>query len=271
MGKEGQKRSVPQIIDCHVHLGKSVYGHTQSAEDYIRLMKKNGVQKALVSCFTPEDLDFERANRELKRAMSGYPGTLFGAVSVDPRLKKKSERILSEFLKSEAFHAVILNPFEQSFKINDEAFISPVMSLAEKFDVPLIVEAGFPIVSTAFQVGELARKYPKIPVVMTHAGQLLASGQAESDALKALHENVNLYAETSRMTLSGIGGFIQQLLGSNTAQSGKKPASSIIFGSDSPICDLSVEILRVMVSETTEKEKNQILRENAIYLFKLLD
>ncbi len=269
-------------MDIHVHMGtSSIYGYNQlPVEDYLKLMRRYRIRKAIVSGFTPEDLNFEKMNVEVGKLLAAHPKEFVGAVFVDPRTKDKSIGILKAMLKLPSFVAIILNPYEQSFKANDLRFLSPVMEQAEHFNVPVIVESGYPMVSTPLQIGELARAYPKVPIVMTHAGQLLASGQSESDALAAMIENDNVYPETSQIILTGIGGFIQQVSSSsssknriteNTDRERKKiaPIDRILFGSDSPLCDLGVELERVLVSEISDEEKKKILHHNAVSLFAL--
>jgi predicted TIM-barrel fold metal-dependent hydrolase len=241
-------------------------------------MDRYGIAKAVVSCFTPKDLDFRKANKYIKEVVSYDPKKRFsGAAVVDPRLKDNSIAILKESLGSGKFSAIMLNPFEQSFKVDDERFLFPIMVHAEKFDVPVIIEAGYPIVSTALQVALLASRYPKIPIIMTHAGQLLASGQAESDALRAMLDNSNIFAETSLLALSGLGGFIRQSshlmsnqneVGSGLLYTKLKTNNRIIFGSESPLSDPGVEIERVLAAKVSESEKRFIFHDVANALFK---
>ena len=101
--------------------------------------------------------------------------------------------------------------------------------------------------------------------IMTHAGQLLASGQSESDSLRAILDNSNIYCDTSQIILTGIGGFIEQVV-----HSGKKGSKHrVMFGSNAPQGELSVELRRVSEAEISENEKRLVLSKNAEKLFKL--
>jgi len=226
-------------------------------------MGQFGVEKTVISCFTPPDLDFEKANSVIEKLVIANPTKFAGAVRVDPRLKT-SLQILKKFSKKPSFVCISLNPYEQSFKVNSPQ-ISPIYEFAEKCGYPVVIESGYPIVSQPTQLAETAGEFRKVKFIMTHAGQLLASGQSEGDALLAMNENPNLYCDTSQIILSGIGGFIEQLVRSNSHNA----RSRIIFGSNSAAGDLSVELMRVDLANIGEKEKRQILSENARKLFDL--
>jgi predicted TIM-barrel fold metal-dependent hydrolase len=257
------KTETPGVIDSNVHIGKSVYGTDQSAKQYLGLMGRFGIEKAVISCFTPPDLDFEKANAVIEKLIIANPAKFAGAVRVDPRLKT-SLQILKKFSKKQSFVCLSLNPYEQSFKVNSPQ-VSPIYEFAEKCGFPVVIESGYPIVSQPTQLAETASEFRNVKFIMTHAGQLLASGQSEGDAILAINENPNLYCDTSQIILSGIGGFIEELVHSNNHDS----SSRIIFGSNSPAGDLSVELMRVGMANIEEKEKRQILSENARKLFNL--
>lgn len=247
-----------RIIDSSVHIGVSAYGESQSAGQCVKLMDKFGIGLAIVSSFTPPDLSFEAANLVIEKAIRENGKRLKGAVRIDPRFSE-SPRMLKKFLKRSSFVCCYLNPFEQSFKVNS-SLSEPLFEIAEELHSPVIIESGYPIVSLPLQVAEVAREFRKVKIVMTHSGQLLASGQSESDAIYAMSENVNLYCDTSQLILSGIDGFIGQLVQKGF---GKR----IIFASNSPRGDHSVELLRVQKADISESAKVAILFENARELF----
>ncbi len=252
------------LIDANVHLGESIYGATQTETALLRSMKRNEIDFMLVSSFTPPNLDFEKANEYLRKTVKVHAKHFAGAATADPRLGRKSVASLKRFLQFKEFRAVFLNPYEQAFKVNSQLAF-PIYETAEKMDCPVILESGYPIVSLPGQIAEVAREFKKVKFVMTHCGQLLASGQSEADAFSAIIENPNIYAETSQVILSGLGGFIEQLVsnGSNNVR------NRILFGSNSPFGELSVELMRVRVANIGDSEKEKILSGNSRVLFQL--
>ncbi|HYB04290.1 MAG TPA: amidohydrolase family protein [Nitrososphaerales archaeon] len=258
-----QEKSLESIIDVNVHLAKSAYGPQQSAGALLRSMDKSGVQISLVSCFTPPDLSFERGNREIDSAVREHPTRLRGLVRVDPR-QYGSRNVLKKFLQKKSFVGISLNPFEQSFKVNDP-LVRPVYELAEESDSPVMLESGYPVVSLPLQIAEVAREFRKVDFIMTHAGQLLASGQSEADSFRAVVDYPNIYCETSQIILSGVGSFIEQVM--HSRKNGSK--HRIMFGSNAPQGELSVELMRVTEAAISDNEKRLVLSKNGKKLFKL--
>ena len=70
-------------------------------------------------------------------------------------------------------------------------------------------------------------------------------------------ENGNLYCDTSQIILSGLGGFIEQVVRANE----KNSRDRVIFGINSPMGDVSVELLRVKSANIGEIKRNRIFRK----------
>jgi predicted TIM-barrel fold metal-dependent hydrolase len=226
-------------------------------------MGQSGVGISLISCFTPPDLSFEGANRKIEAIVRENPTKLRGLARIDPR-QNGSLSFLKKFLQKTIFVGISLNPFEQAFKVNDP-LVRPIYEAAEETDSPIMLESGYPVVSLPLQVTEVAREFRKVNFIMTHAGQLLASGQSETDSLRAIVDNSNIYCETSQIILTGVGGFIEQVM--HSGKNGSK--YRILFGSNAPQGELSVELMRVTKAAISENEKHLVLSKNAERLFKL--
>jgi uncharacterized protein len=251
------------IIDVSVHLGISAYGEEQGTKKLLKSMNQDGIGTSIVSCFTPPDLSFYKGNRLIEQAVRQNPSRLKGAVRIDPRAQE-SRKTLRKFLGKKSFVCVSLNPFEQAFKVNSP-LVNPIYETAERTNVPVMLESGYPIVSLAFQVAEVAKEFRKVKFVMTHAGQLLASGQSEADSLRVMLDNPNIYCDTSQIILSGIGGFIERVMHEDK----KYSRTRVMFGSNSPHGELSMELMRVTKADITDDEKRLVLSKNAEKLFEL--
>jgi predicted TIM-barrel fold metal-dependent hydrolase len=252
------------VIDANVHVGESIYGLTLSETSLLKSMKHHEIDFAVISSFTPPNLDFEKADAFIRKIVRAHPRHFLGSATADPRLGRKSVASLKRFLHFKEFGAITLHPFEQAFKVNSE-IVFPVYEMAEKLGCPVILESGYPIVSLPGQIAEVAGEFKKVKFVMTHCGQLLASGQSEADAFSAIIENPNIYAETSQVILSGIGGFIEQLV----SDGGNNVRNRIVYGSNSPFGDPSVELMRVQMASIDDIEKEKILSANSRALFGL--
>ena len=119
--------------------------------------------------------------------------------------------------------------------------------------------SGYPWVSEAAQVGDLARRFPTVTLVMTHGGQINISGLGQADALGTLQRHANVYMETS-------GVYRQDFLEDVATQIGPE---RVLFGSNSPFMDMCLECARARWANLAEDSKMLILAGNAERVFKL--
>src|SRR5204863_196316 len=78
---------------------------------------------------------------------------------------------------------VMLHPWEELCAINS-APLDPLLTYAAEHALPLLIEGGHPRVSEASQIGELARRFPEVTMIVTHAGQSNISGRGLFDAAR---------------------------------------------------------------------------------------
>jgi predicted TIM-barrel fold metal-dependent hydrolase len=122
----------------------------------------------------------------------------------------------------------------------------------------VLIAAGYPWVSEASQIGDLARRFPGVPLVMTHGGQINISGLGQADAMQVLRTHPNVSMETS-------GVYRQDFLEDVVAELG---AARVLFGSNSPRMDPRLEVERVRWANLPDSDKAQILVGNARRLFR---
>lgn len=250
-----------RMIDAHCHIGTSVYGHSQTPGELIRRMDQYGIEKAVVFPFTPPDLDFARANDYIAGAVKNYPARLVGFARVDPRLVQNSTREIERAIADLKLRGVKMHPLEQAFQINS-AHVRPVFEKCADLRVPAFVSAGHPLLSNAIQVGDLAEELPDLTMIMAHCGQLDTSGLGHFDALAALQENKNLYADTSGYPETMRSGFFENVLKSIGP-------NKLIFGSDSPPMHQQLELIRVTTTRMTDSEKEATLSGNIAQILRI--
>jgi hypothetical protein len=249
------------IIDAHCYVGKSIYGDKQTPHELIKNMDSYQIDKAIIIPFTPEDLDFKRQNDYIAEVVSRSPERFIGFGRVDPRLKGKAVQELNRIVKDLKLRGLMLHPMEQAFKVNDE-LVRPVFKECSDLNIPVLIAAGYPLISTPLQIGDLAGIFPDLIIIMTHAGQTDSSGLVQFDAITVMSEYKNIFAETSGIHITGKDGFINSVVGTVGAE-------RVIFGSASPLMHQNVELTRVKVAMITEEEKRQILGKNIAKILKL--
>lgn len=207
-------------------------------------------------------LDFDAANRYVIEQGRRSRGKLIPICLVDPRLRSRALASLRRAISLGA-RGIRLNPAQQAFQINDE-LVHDVFDLADRKGLPVTIEAGFPVYSNPLQVAEAAQTFPDVSMIMTHCGQMLASAQNSGDALEALKSSRNLYAETSGVALTGLDGFIEEVVK-------EMGPSRLLFGSSSPFMDPEIEMQRVTIAQISDDAQRQILSSNARKIYALED
>ena len=139
---------------------------------------------------------FEKQNQYVADLQKQYQGKLASFARIDPNLGKDSEKILREALTDLGAKGLVLHPWEETFTINDKK-VFPFMEICEEYQVPVLVESGYPWLAHCFQVANLAEKFPKLRFIMAHGGQFDSSGYAMTDVDFVMDTHDNLYIETS--------------------------------------------------------------------------
>jgi uncharacterized protein len=99
----------------------------------------------------------------------------------------------------------------------------------------VILATGYPFVSEALQVAELAHRHPETTFVATNGGQINISGLGQDDAFLALEACPNLYVQTS-------GVYREDFLEGVVERFG---AERLVYASAWPWFDPRLELLRV--------------------------
>lgn len=184
------------VIDAHAGIGESFDRRHGNLEKYISLMEQNKIDRALLCPRKPLSYRAEDGNDAVERAMSDCAHLFWGAVRLDPWKGDQAIRELERRLKTPGFVAAYINPWEDSFRCNDEAVL-PMYAALEQKNVPLILESGYPWVSHISQIGELALLYPRLRILATNAGQLDLSSLSFANVSHVLGRYPNLYLGTS--------------------------------------------------------------------------
>jgi predicted TIM-barrel fold metal-dependent hydrolase len=247
------------IVDCHTHIGKSIYGYGQTPAELLHRLDRLGIDRAVVCPEQPEEYHLEPANDEVAAAVRTYPDRFVGFCRVDPRRGKNAVRELERASTQLGLRGLFLHPWEEGYAVN-LPIVFPVVERAMALGMPLMVAAGFPWVSHATQVGDLCRRYSEAQVIMTHGGQLNISGLAQADALTALRDNPNLCTEVSGM-------YRQDFIETVIAEMG---AARVLFGSNCPRMSQEFELERIRALKVGEDDRQAVLGGNAARLLGLV-
>lgn len=241
------------IIDMNASLGVSLYGPRQTVAELQARMDRYGIERAVVSPFTPVDLDYRRANRMVAEAVAAHP-RLLGFARIDPRLGAVATAELEQ-CRRDGLCGVKADPFEQAFQINSNLTFGFFRACAEA-RLPVLVVAGHPNLSSPVQIGDLAERLPTLTVLIAHGGQLAMHGLGIMDCLLVVQTAANVYVESSGIPETGAECLIERIVL-------EVSADRVVFGTNSPINHPEMELERIHAARIPAAAKTQILGSNA--------
>lgn len=247
--------SAARVVDGLTFVGASLFGTSQSYEQLVRGLAENEVDAAVVCAARPVDYHLEPANEAVAVLQKTDPARMIGLARVDANRPDAGQQTL-RCLDSLGLRGVFLHPREEVFAINDPR-VNEVLDVCSARGAPVVVAAGYPWVSEALQVAELATRHPDVPVVMTNGGQLNISGLGQNDALLALRACQNIVVQTN-------GVYRQDFLERVVRELGP---DRVMFSSMSPHFDPAYEVLRVRLATFSDEDKAVVLGGTATRLF----
>lgn len=183
-----------KVIDTHAHLGECcVFGLYSTEEDMLRRMDENGVDATIVQPY-PGAKDYLKRHDEIADLCARHPGRFFGLASLTPHqdhdhYKREVERCVNDLkFVGVKLHTIGhgVNPLSEDGDL--------VFATAYELGIPAMVHtgAGIPFSLPALCM-PAAKKYPKLKIVLAHAGGGIVSAEAQVAA--SIYDN--LYLETS--------------------------------------------------------------------------
>ena len=203
-----------------------------------------GVDRAVVCPPRARGHGYDIANERVAELCSAHPDRLVPFARVDPLAPGAASHV-------KGARGLFLHPWEDAFRINDPEVDAVVDG------VPVIVATGYPFVSEALQVAELARRHPETTFVATNGAQINISGLGQDDALIALDACPNLVVQTSGVYRED---FLEGVVG-------RFGAERLLYASAWPRFDPRLELLRVQWAPAFDAAAREaILGANAVRL-----
>jgi predicted TIM-barrel fold metal-dependent hydrolase len=176
-------------IDFHVHQpalradGSYPYG----AADYVALMDGLSIQISVIFTIDGFWQNPQQCNDRLAEWCAPFPDRFVPFCTVDPRRPEAAdemERCVSEL----GMRGVKLHNWLQGFSPL-EGFMAPICEKAVELGIPLFFHDGTPPYATSLQIAQLAARYPKLKVILGHAGL----HDLWPEAIKAAKRYKNVY------------------------------------------------------------------------------
>jgi uncharacterized protein len=240
--EDGQVRAGARVIDAHAHVGRfgSWANVSSTAEELLEKMEASDVERSVL--FGPDNL-------LVRKAVRRYPERFVGYVWPNPH-DKGALPLVIESVKRWGFRGIKLHPLVHAFLPTDEEVL-PIVEFAGKEGVPVAIHSGHPPFSLPWSIGEIAEMYPEVRIVMLHMGH--AHGVYIQAAINTAKRYDNIILETSGVSMhSKIKEAVERV-----------GEGRVVFGSDYPFHDYTVELQKVKVAGLTENQRELVLYENA--------
>lgn len=236
-----------------------------TAEDLIRNMDKEGVQRSVVFGFPWEKSDlYSRHNDYIIQSVLQYPDRLTGFSSFSPRSQggaREAERCLQQGLSGVGELAV----YGAGLTSEVVKGLGDVMDLCSRTDVPFLLHTNEPVghaypgktPNTLRQIYDFVRAYPSNRIVLAHwGGGLLFYGLMKKEVREALD---NVWFDTAAspfLYTPGIYRIAGEIVG----------FEKILFGSDYPLLRPERYFKEMASAGLSSEQMNQIKGLNALRL-----
>jgi uncharacterized protein len=270
-----REREDTLIIDCHVHLNRYDETQPERLEDRYALLKeemeKNGISYGLVLTSYMVN-DHRPGVAEMIAVMGDDPqiGIVAGISYQNYRAADLAQ--YRELLLDGKIKGFKLYPGYEPFFVHDPR-LRVVYELAGEFGIPVMIHTGDTYnprgrlkYSHPLQVDEVAVDHRDVTFVICHLGNPWFV-----DAMEVIYKNQNVVGDISGLTLGHFEErferFMLQRLREVVTFAGDP--SSLLFGTDWPICDVGSYIRLVHNLGFEKEESEQIFYKNTARVFHL--
>ncbi len=296
------------IIDAHVHTyqtreiglqakqGSNITDYAGMPEELLPIMKQAEISQAVMVNMLPltemreaaltklpaglSDTERQEAAKETDIRMlsrlerrNSYTcnlakehANLIPFINLDPLMDE--DTMITEILDKVNNHGakgVKLHPSSQRFFPNDR-HLWPAYRMAQQLSLPVVFHAGTFVTTIQYaqpkNFEEVLQSFPDLTLVMAHLGQGFLN-----EAISLARTYPNLQFDCSAI-ISGVAA--KSVSDTDlTAVMKEIGVERIMFGSDFPWFDPLESIERLLRLDFSEREKQQILAENAIRIYEL--
>ncbi|HIC88648.1 MAG TPA: amidohydrolase [Anaerolineae bacterium] len=237
------------LIDAHCHVGEGVH-YRLMPEELLAQMDELGIDRALL---VPTDrhiaVDNVEGNDLLLRTMERWPDRFWGLATVNPWYGDRAVTELHRSVRA-GLVGLKLHPILQGFLLCDP-LVYPVVEAAIELSVPIYFHTGTPVNALPLQLAELAQRYPGGRFIMGHMG----NPDFWLDVPMALSQAPNLWAELSPNLPAAVDRVVH-----------KGFADRLVFGSDAPMTDLRLEVMKIQYWQVSEEQRAAIMAGNLLRL-----
>jgi len=238
------------IIDGHCHLGHGNLKQ-QSAGDLLREMDRWDVDQAVI-CPVEEQiiLHNHEGNLAMLEAVRAHPDRFIGFAVANPWYGDKAVDEL-RWAAEQGLRGLKLDSARQGFFLCSP-LVYPLIEVATEMGLPIYCHTATPIYALPMQLRWLAADFPEANFIMGHA----AFPDYWFDVFPTVQNRPNIYVETSLRASTAPLQEVARELG----------ADRLIFGSNSPVSTVEVELAKVDALNLAPEEREWVLGKTMLKL-----
>lgn len=246
------KKNYP-IIDAHTHIeGLPDCEWQDPPELMLRLMDEAEIDQAIVMTYCDAPLQHEHYNPldYVHAAVSKYPDRLLAFARLNPGADEAVD-LLEEAISQRGFKGLKLHPFGYRIPADHECTLK-LLRKAACLNVPTLFHCGDEEYTLPLQLERAALACPEAMIIFGHMGGYFHV----QDAIDVARRCPNVYLETSATPHVHLIREAIDILG----------AERVIYASDGPGCDPSIERKKVELVGLSEADRERIFSANILRL-----
>ncbi|MFO8061129.1 MAG: amidohydrolase family protein [Bacillota bacterium] len=232
------------IIDSHTHV--DTVGWYDPPETIISLMDEAGIDKAIIMTYVDAP-DTEGALEYIAESVDRYPDRLIGYARMNPRQGDAALSLFQKAMEEYRFKGLKLHPVSTLLHPGGAETVQ-MIRLAAQYNAPTLFHCGDEEMTLPLQVARAAEACPDATIILGHSGGYFHV----ADAIRVAEEFPNVVLDTSAMPYPGLIREAVNRIG----------ADRVIYASDGPGCDPSLEVHKVRLARLTAEEEERVFYRN---------
>lgn len=241
------------IIDAHTHIeGLPESKWQDPPELMLRLMDEASIDQAIVMTYCDAPLQHAEYNPldYVHAAVKKYPERLLAFARLNPGAEEASA-LLREAIRQRGFKGLKLHPFGYRIPADHDCTLKLIQTAA-KLNVPTLFHCGDEEYTLPLQLERAAQACPEAAIIFGHMGGYFHV----RDAIEVARRCPNVYLETSATPHVHLIREAIEILG----------PERVIYASDGPGCDPSIERRKVELIGLSEADRQRIFSANILRL-----
>ncbi len=236
------------IVDSHTHVDESpLLGWSDPPEVIVRLMDEARVSRAVIMTYRDMPGPEEGVIEYVANAVRQYPDRLIAYARMNPRYGDEAIDLFDRAIREYHMRGLKLHPVTTIMHPASEPTLNLIRHAAS-LNVPTLFHCGDEEFTLPLQIAEAAALVPEANIILGHMGGYFHA----RDAIRVAKRHPNLFLETSAMPYPAMIAAAVEAIG----------ADRVLFASDGPGCDPSIEVEKVRRAGLTPEQERQLFSGN---------